>query len=149
MEIKINKDDAIRQNTLIGFMMTVFPDFVEDVTQLIRSSKTGITLEILPTKRTQTDKQRNYYWKQLRSFAAFTGNTPDEMHEHILRECYGSEQVATKLGIIIRPQKRSSEADRDEYSELIETLIRVASFFGFVVPPPIIDEKKYGYLIKE
>jgi len=146
MEIKIPKDD----DALVHVISLAFPDQAVDLMQLFQSAKNGITIEILPTKKEQTDSQRNYYWKWVREFAKFTGNTPDEMHDHILGECYGTEFVDTFLGFKKRPQKRSSDADRDEYSELIETLIRVAAFFEFVVPPPKkrSDPNKWEHLIK-
>jgi hypothetical protein len=61
--------------------------------------------------------------------------TPDEMHEEMLCQCYGSTEHATKFGIRRRPAKRSNDADKSDYSELIETLCRVAAEVGFYVPP--------------
>ena len=68
------------------------------------------------------------------------GLTPDEMHNELLCQCYGSEEVDTKFGIVRRPVKRSNDATRGDYSELIETLCRVAAEMGFDVPPPATEE---------
>ena len=61
--------------------------------------------------------------------------TPDEMHEELLCECFGSTEHATKFGIKRRPAKRSSDLSREEYGQLVETLCRVAAEIGYYVPP--------------
>jgi hypothetical protein len=66
--------------------------------------------------------------------------TPDEMHEEMLCQCYGSEEVETKFGYRRRPLRRSNDASRGDYSELIETLCRLAAQLDFMVPPPEITE---------
>ena len=121
-------------------LRSVFPDRSADLRELFRSAKRGIQCDLQPLRLNQTDEQRGYYWMWLKNFAAFCGNTPDEMHHHVLCEAYGSEYKRTPLGIMQRPLKRSSVAKRDEYSHLIETLIRVASALDFVVPPPVRRE---------
>ena len=78
----------------------------------------------------------------MREFGNFCGTTPDETHEEILCHAFGSEDYETRLGTKRRPQKRSWEANRVEYSLLIDTLIRVAADLGFVVPPPPPKELK-------
>ena len=137
MEIRIHKSDS---NRMLDLLMTVqhsFPENTQDVLQLIRSAQEGITVEIKPLVAEQTDKQRKYYWKWVREFAAWCGMPPDKLHDEILSECYGSDTVNTPFGWMRVPHKRSSTAGRIEYSELIETLIRVAAGFEFVIPPPV------------
>ena len=124
---------------MMGLLMSihkVFPELVDDLLQLTRSSKHGITVEIKPLTFDHTSEQRGYYRKFCGEFAKWAGNTPDEMHDELLSICFGSEMVNTPFGWKRRPFKRSADAHRTDYSELIETLIRVASGFGFVVPPP-------------
>ena len=137
MEIRIKQDETDRAVGLLTAVSQVFPEHVNDMLQLTRSCPYGISVEILPIKSNHTTSQRKYYWKWLREFAKFTGDTPDEMHDHILRECYGTVTVQTATGARIRPQQRSSESSRSEYSELIETLIITAANFDFVVPPAV------------
>jgi hypothetical protein len=60
--------------------------------------------------------------------------TPDEMHEELLCRCYGSEEVETKMGKRRRALKRSSEASKLNFSELIDTLVNTAGEMGFIVP---------------
>jgi len=137
MHIEITQNEPAK---MLGFLMAVhkvFPEAVQDLLQLTRSAKNGITVEIVPYVFKQTNEQRGYYWQEEKKFAAWAGNTPDEMHNHLLCECYGTDFVSSAIGMQRRPQKRSSEATKIEYSELIETLIRVAANFGYVVPPPV------------
>lgn len=96
----------------------------------------GLVLTIKPPMRFKTRSQENYYRKWCGQFAKHCGLTPDEMHEEILCITYGSEEVETKFGTRRRPAQRSSSASVKEYSELVETLIRVAAEMGFAVPPP-------------
>jgi hypothetical protein len=95
----------------------------------------GLVLTIKPPMRFKTRSQENYYRKWCGQFAKYCGLTPDEMHEEILCITYGSEEVETKFGTRRRPVQRSSSASVKEYSELVETLIRVAAEMGFAVPP--------------
>ncbi len=95
----------------------------------------GLVLTIKPPMRFKSRSQENYYRKWCREFAKHCGLTPDEMHEEILCITYGSEEVETKFGTRRRPAQRSSSASVKEYSELVETLIRVAAEMGFAVPP--------------
>ena len=137
MEIRILKDE---QDKIMGLLMAIsqeFPESAHDLLQLARSAQRGITVEILPLKTDHTRQQENYYRQWCREFGAFCGYTPDQMHEILLRKCYGSEYTEGRLGAILTAAKRSSDAKRDEYSELIETLCRTAAGMGFVVPPPI------------
>ena len=59
------------------------------------------------------------------------------MHNELLCQCYGSEEINTKFGVVRRPVKRSNDATRGDYSELIETLCRVAAEMGYDVPPQL------------
>ena len=96
----------------------------------------GLVLTIKPPMRFKTRSPENYYRKWCGQFAKHCGLTPDEMHEEILCITYGSEEVETKFGTRRRPVQRSSSASVKEYSELVETLIRVAAEMDFAVPPP-------------
>ena len=137
MEIRIHKNE---QDKIMGLLMAIskeFPEHVADLLQLTRSAKNGITVEVAPLKLHHSRPQENYYRKWVRELANHIGNTPDEMHNYLLGECYGREAVDTGLGLMVRPLQRSSTAEREEYGELIETLIRVAAWHEFVVPPPV------------
>tara|TARA_R110002020_G_scaffold356825_2_gene569322 strand:+ start:473 stop:955 length:483 start_codon:yes stop_codon:yes gene_type:complete len=79
--------------------------------------------------------QEGYYRKWSRGFAEFCGMTPDEMHNEMLLKSFGTIEVETKFGWRKRPNKRSANTTKQEFSSLIETLIRTAAEMGFDIPP--------------
>ena len=62
------------------------------------------------------------------------------MHEEILCLHFGSEDAETPFGIKRRPLQRSNTSNREEYTELIETLIRVSAEMDFNIPEPRHDD---------
>ncbi len=90
----------------------------------------------LSNKVARTRSQESYYRKWNREFAEFCGMTPDEMHNEMLFQTFGTIEVETKFGWRKRPNKRSSNTTKQEFSSLIETLIRTAAEMGFNIPPP-------------
>lgn len=118
----------------------VFPEVREQLRQVIDQAQHGVSVKIGPYVFSQTQRQRGYYWKWLKAFGEFCGSTPDETHNYILCHAFGTEWVETRIGNMLRPQKRSSTANRIDYSFLIDTLIRVAGEMGFNVPPPIRED---------
>lgn len=102
---------------------------------IIHRFQNGIFFETQKSKQQRTRSQEGYYRKWCREFANFVGLTPDEMHNEILKQCYGTKVIDTPFGKKEVPSMRSTDTDKYSYSELIECLIRVASTVGFVVPP--------------
>lgn len=137
MEIQIPKDQSDKIMQMVMAVTEVFPEHTHDLLMITRAARNGISLEIQPLTFNRSRQQEKYYRKWAAEFGKFTGNTPNEIHEYMLYECYGGEVVKTKLGIRTRPHKRSADASRADYSELIETLIRIAAEHEFVVPPAI------------
>jgi len=136
VEILRPKDSRDKVMGRLTAISKEFPEHVHDLLQILTSSKLGLSVSIQPYVPDRTRPQENYYRKWCREFGKFTGNTPDEVHEEMLCQCYGSEYSETRFGLRRRPVKRSGGANLNDFSELIETLIRVASQMGFVVPPP-------------
>jgi len=124
----------LRLMTLLG---NEFTDVRQGLLEVAGDAREGITLTITPVVHPHSHRQRAYYWKWLRAFGEFCGTTPDETHNEILCKAYGTEYIETRWGIKRRPQKRSSEATRPEYSVLIDTLVRTAAEMDFNVPPPV------------
>ena len=62
------------------------------------------------------------------------------MHEELLCQTFGTEEVETKFGVKRRPAKRSGQVKKEEYSLLIEQLIITAAQMGFAVPPAENDD---------
>ena len=142
MQLNIPQKDSHRIVILMTALLSEFPELSNELMHVACTAKNGVTVEIKPLVFDHTSKQRGYYHLWKRKFADWCGNTPDEMHEEILCQTYGSEVCQTKFGQRIRPLMRSSEANRVEYSVLIDTLIRVAAELGFVIPPPTPTEEE-------
>jgi hypothetical protein len=60
--------------------------------------------------------------------------TPDEAHGVVLCEATGSRETRIGKRTYLTPVTRSSKMNVEEYSNLIETLLRVAAFCGCVLP---------------
>ena len=138
MLIPIPRAKSIELINVFQFLSSAFPDKLKDLVDVNKKAPEGVVIEIKPMRPDRTRPQENYYRKWCNEFAHFCGMTPDEMHEEMLCQCYGSTEHATKFGIRRRPVKRSNDADRSDYSQLIETLCRVAAEMGYDVPPPEI-----------
>ena len=134
MRIQIERKEKTTIAELVFTLCRQFPDSSLDLMQLCNGASAGITLEVTPTKEWHTRSQQNYYRKWCREFSSWCGMTPDEMHEELLCRCYGSEEVETKMGMRRRPLKRSGEASKLNFSELIDTLVNTAGEMGFAVP---------------
>ena len=121
---------------LIRLLDKIDSEKMDEVKHLISNADLGLKITVEKIKRSRTRQQEKYYRKWLGEFAKFCGMTHDEMHEEMLCRAYGSEEVNTRFGFKRRPLKRSSQANRDKYSELIDTLIITAAEMGFAVPEP-------------
>lgn len=130
MKIKLTQDAS---KALCTALAKITPRHKE-VLRKLYVAPLGLTLELEPSKTEKTDSQRGYYWRSCQIAAKELGLSQDELHMVIKRECFGSEIVETKLGPVERI-KSSEDAKRDEYSDLIETLIRCCAFAGHTVEP--------------
>ena len=139
MEIHLPKSRVVKRMRVLQSLCQEFPQVAPQILEVNLQSKHGVTLEVKPLRTHRSRPQENYYRKWCGGFAKFCGLTPDEMHNELLCQCYGSEEIDTKFGAVRRPVKRSNDATRGDYSELIETLCRVAAQMGYDVPPPEVE----------
>jgi len=135
MLIPIPRSKSLELINTFQYLSSAFPDKLKELVDVNKRAAEGVIIEIKPMRASRTRPQENYYRKWCAEFARFCGMTPDEMHEELLCQCYGSTEHATKFGIRRRPAKRSNDVDKPDYSELIETLCRIAAEVGFYVPP--------------
>lgn len=134
VRIDIKQGDA-ELVEIMGYLVQQRPWLQDDINRLARNCEHGIRLEISPLKSNRSHEQQAYYRKHCREFARFCGLHPDEMHDEMLMLCFGSQTVSTRMGPRTRPLKRSEDVSKEEYSQLIDTLISTAANFGFVIPP--------------
>ena len=131
MRIEVEKPKI---GELIGVLCSICPARTQEVLDTLLTCDGGLAIELGPMKKHRTNNQERYYRKWAGEFAKFCGMTPDELHEELLCKAFGSEEIFTKFGIRRRPLKRSGDASRSNYSELIDTLVMTAAEMGFVVP---------------
>lgn len=96
----------------------------------------GIEVSVRRAHRRHSDEQRGYYWMGVNMLAKHIGMSPDEMHEQVLIEWAGSDEKQVMGRTVLVPKSRSSRLPVEAYSELIETMLRVAAWAGCVVPSP-------------
>ena len=130
MKLKLITTDTKKVTALLGLC---FPSRVEDINSFKDLDSITITAERTSVGRTRP--QENYYRQWCNKFGHWCGLTPDEMHEELLCQTFGTEEVETKFGTKRRPAKRSGQVKKEEYSLLIEQLIITAAQMGFAVPP--------------
>jgi len=99
-------------------------------------SDSWLGAKVTPIKAKHTRSQQGKYWACLHEYGLWAGYSKGEVETHlhnaILCNAYGHGQPRMILGVMTAiPKQRSSSADIDEYSELIETLIRVAAEDGY------------------
>jgi len=141
MQLHIPREKSQLIINVFQLFSGLFPDAVDQLIETNKKAAEGITIEVTPMRLKRTRPQENYYRKWCRDFAMFCGMTPDEMHDEMLCQTFGSTEHATNFGIRRRPVKRSSKAARTDYSELVETLCRVAAETGYYIPPPHEDRE--------
>ena len=83
----------------------------------------------------QTDEQRGFYHVLNGILAKELGASPNAMKMDIKRECWGSEMVTVR-GHEFEVIMSTTKAKKDQYSELIECIYRVAADLGVVLPAP-------------
>ena len=141
MKIFLNKlHDESKLSRIILFLQQTLPSRTEEISSLTADMSYGMTLELKPQKTNRSRPQENYYRKWSREFGKHVGLTPNEMHEEILCIHFGSENIDTPFGVKRRPSQRSTQSNREQYTDLIETLIRVAAEMEFSIPEPAIDD---------
>jgi hypothetical protein len=92
---------------------------------------------IQPHEDDQTAQQRGYFHVLIKILATEIGDSPDSVKMDIKRETFGSDIVTSKItGKEQEVIKSSAKAKKDEYSQLIETTLRIAANFGIVLPAP-------------
>jgi hypothetical protein len=90
---------------------------------------------VRPYKEDKTAEQRGWFHVLCGIFGGELGYSPLEVKELIKAETFG-ETTVTIGGITKEVVKSSESAKRDEYSQLIEAIYRVASSVGVQLPPP-------------
>lgn len=96
----------------------------------------GIEVRVDKARRKHTESQRGYYHLCVDILARTIGDSHDGIHDVVLAEAFGSQDVVMGEHVYRRPLQRSAKLGVEDYSILIETLHRCAAFAGVVLPDP-------------
>lgn len=125
-----------------------FPARMGDLEAIRGKCVLGLALDISPLRSRHTDPQRAAYWSALHRFGDALGYSAAEsenlLHNVVLAEAFGTQGIReiTTRGKQYAwpiPAERSSKdsegrvRDRETYSALIETLLRLAAEYGVVL----------------
>lgn len=90
-----------------------------------------LQLVVGPARKEKTHTQRKLFHALCTEAGRELGYTPGQVKEIVKREHFGTETLTDRQGRVYRDVVQSSEeADRTEYSDLIETLLRWAAENG-------------------
>jgi hypothetical protein len=97
--------------------------------------KHRVTVEVFKTKRSLDANA--YYWGQvITPMAQHTGYTPEEMHEALLAEIYGTRLVSPIPGKCFHiAQKRTHNMTTTEFQDHIHHCQRIAAELGVAIQP--------------
>lgn len=93
-------------------------------------------VEIAEHKARRSDPQNRYLWGVVYPVIAkhLDGFEPDDVHEYMLGECFGWETIEGFGRKRLRPLRRSSRLNKQEFSDYVGFIQRRAAEHGIFVP---------------
>ena len=104
----------------------------------------AVTVEVW--KKPRTNQQNAYLWGVVYPAImegggeALGGFTRDDVHEWLLGECFGWEVLEGFGRKRMRPLKRSSALNKQEFSDYLTFIDTKCAEFGIVIPQPYESE---------
>lgn len=94
-------------------------------------------VEIVEHRERRSDAQNRYLWGVCYAeLQRATGQDAADWHEYMLGECYGWETVEMMGRRKLRPMRRSSKMDRQEFAEYVAFIQRRAAEHNIYIPEP-------------
>lgn len=93
------------------------------------------TLTVEPYKKKRTSEQNARHWKIVGEAASQIGCSPQELHEALLCEFFGYDEIVVLGRVKYRPKERSSGQNTSRFSEFdtwAESFL--ASEYGVFIP---------------
>jgi hypothetical protein len=109
---------------------------IEDERQLerlqtfLKAQALPFQVECGPVVKDKTPAQRRQFHRLCGEFGKALGMTKGQVKEMVKQEHFGLDTVTLKNGATYQVVQSSEDADRPEYSDLIETLLRMAAENG-------------------
>lgn len=101
-------------------------------------------VEVCEHKPTRSDQQNRYLWGVVYKTICehLDGWTSDDVHEYMLGEHFGWQEISGLGRRRIKPLRRSSRLNKQEFADYIAFIQRRMAEHGVYVPDPgeIIDE---------
>jgi hypothetical protein len=107
------------------------------------SSDAEVDITIKPHKRAKTQSQRGWFHKLCKIYGDEIGLNQGQVKDIVKAQILGWRHVTIRGVDIVVPDGSSEDLSRMEYSELIETLYRLAAESGVVLPNP--DFRRVNY----
>ena len=108
------------------------------VRQLDESRAWVVTVEEF--RRPRTNQQNAFLWAVVYPSVIEAGNlegwTPNDLHEYFLGECFGWETLEGLGRKKVKPVKRSSRLNKQEFSDYLEFISAKCADMGIVIPEP-------------
>jgi hypothetical protein len=96
----------------------------------LRAQQLPFQIEQGPVVKDKTPAQRRTFHRLCGEFGKAIGLTKGQVKELVKVEHFGRDTVTLKNGKVYEVVQSSEEADRPDYSDLIETLLRIAAENG-------------------
>ena len=97
-------------------------------------------IEVREHKPTRSTQQNRYLWgavyPAILAQGKLDGWTSEEVHEYCLGECFGWETVSGFGRKRIRPLRRSSRLNKQEFADYVAFIQRRMAEHGIIVPDP-------------
>lgn len=106
---------------------------LSQLANLLVTPEDDLELVIGPARKEKTHSQRKLFHKLCAEFGRHIGETPGRAKIIVKEEHFGADMVTLPSGKSYTVTQSSEEADRPEYSELIETLLRLAAENGVLL----------------
>jgi hypothetical protein len=101
-------------------------------------------VEVSQYVKRRSDAQNKYLWSAV--YGAFTAALPgwdkEDVHEYLLGECFGWETIDGLGRKKVKPLRRSSKLNKQDFAEYVDFCIRKGLEHGIFVPSP--DGDIYG-----
>jgi len=138
--VKAHLNPVDAKALLLSHLYLHLPDRREELLALSDSlTALGMSIEVKKTSPKHTDDQRGFYWQSLKWWGNEMGYSAKEseywIHNAVCCEAFGVAGEKRFYGVSVEiPEKTSSKLDRDDYSKLIDTMLRLAAEDGITIP---------------
>lgn len=102
-------------------------------------------VEVQEHKPTRSDQQNRYLWGVVYPAicAHLEGWDAEDVHEYMLGECYGWQEISGLGRRRVKPLRRSSRLSKQEFSDFVAFIQRRMAEHGVYIPDP--NQQEYSH----